>query len=174
MGRTRRFKLARLKLRRGTVKVKLASPSDLDLVLDFLRSCSRDSIYARYGHAVSLFMRVARRAVGMGGGWELSLIALVEEDGRERCVGLAECNVDPVTLLGEVSVLISDEWQGTGLGLNMLRLLLKLAKESGVTEVYGRVSLDNPRMVRLFKALGFRVRLSMENGEYRASLRLVD
>lgn len=170
----RRFRKAWLRLPEGVrVQVRLAEPSDLNLVLDFLASLSQETLYRRFGRPLARVpVFEARRVVGIAGGWELCLVALIDDERGQRAIGLAQCSVDPLTAIGEVSLLICDEWQGRGLGLRLLNLLVRLAKEAGVTELTGRVSLDNPRMVKLFRALGFKVRLSMEDREYHVKLKV--
>lgn len=166
------FKEECLRVERGLVKVRPVKPSDLKLVEELLQHCSRDTIHDRYGRALASFIREAMRSVGLDGGCKLGLLAVVEEGGVERCVGMAECDVDPFLSIGEVSLIVVDEWQGTGLGRKLLRLIVEQAREAGVAELYGRVAFDNPRMVRLFREAGFEARLSMDDREYRVRLRL--
>ena len=56
----------------------------------------------------------------------------------------------------EVSVYLSPEARGRGLGRQLLGLLLERLREMGFVNAFGGVALPNPASVRLFESLGFR------------------
>jgi GNAT superfamily N-acetyltransferase len=63
------------------------------------------------------------------------------------------------TLTGNDAVLnaivVSDRWQGHGLGTHLLKLLLDIGRQEGVEHIVGQVLPDNHAMQHVCKKLGF-------------------
>jgi len=53
---------------------------------------------------------------------------------------------------------LSDNWQGRGLGTRLLGSLLSEAKSDGVRRVFGTTLSENRTMLALARKLGFRPR----------------
>jgi RimJ/RimL family protein N-acetyltransferase len=59
--------------------------------------------------------------------------------------------------VAEFAIAVADDWQGVGLGRELLQRLMRHAKDSGLEALVGDVLYDNDRMVALVRALGGRV-----------------
>ena len=57
------------------------------------------------------------------------------------------------------AVLVADEYQGRGLGKELLRRLIQVAREQNLNRVVAEMLRDNIIMQTVFKKLGFRLRL---------------
>lgn len=55
----------------------------------------------------------------------------------------------------ELGVVVSDPFQGRGLGSRLVEVVLRLARERGVGEVLLSVLPDNVRAIRLYRKFGF-------------------
>jgi GNAT superfamily N-acetyltransferase len=55
----------------------------------------------------------------------------------------------------EISVAVADDWQHHGLGKTLLRRLVDYARSHGVTRLYSMDALNNDRMRRLARDVGF-------------------
>src|SRR5438067_1111653 len=71
--------------------------------------------------------------------------------------------IDPAH--AEVAFEISDAMRGRGLGTILLGQLADLAHRAGITELIADVLPENHRMVGVFRASGFPVKVSAEPGQ---------
>jgi len=101
-----------------------------------------------------------------------ALGALSRLDGRG--LGIARYIRDPERPeVAEIAITIVDDWQGRGLGTELLRRLADRAYEEGITHFTALVASDNLAVVRLLKRIGVDVRpTSFEPGavEYDITL----
>jgi GNAT superfamily N-acetyltransferase len=92
--------------------------------------------------------------------------AVVAEVGGE-VVGVARYErapADPTT--AEFAVVVEDDWQGAGLGRQLLAELTDLAARRGVRTLTATVQADNDRMLWLIRQLLPGSRLTPESGVY--------
>jgi acetyltransferase len=61
------------------------------------------------------------------------------------------------TRSAEFAIVLSDDWQGCGLGSVLLRNLVAAARENGIDCLDGAVLSENSPMIALAKKLGFSV-----------------
>ena len=55
----------------------------------------------------------------------------------------------------EFAIVLSDEWQGRGLGRRLLADLIAAAKQRGVRRLFGTTLSENTAMLALSQSLGF-------------------
>ena len=70
-----------------------------------------------------------------------------------------------------MAFIVSDYWQGLGLGTKMVDYALDIAKEKGVESVYAIMLHDNYRALSLTKKMGFKIEY-FSDGTVKASLNL--
>ena len=56
----------------------------------------------------------------------------------------------------EFAVLISDPWQGKGLGTELLDLLVRIGRKERLHRIVGHIAADNVTMKRVSEEVGFR------------------
>lgn len=136
------------------VRIRAIGATDADLLREFDRLLSAASRQFRYlGWTPVMTPEAAALLVAPG---RLALVAVTEEDGRERII--ADCRVTECDETGgaELAIAVADEFQGAGLGRALLERLLAAAQERGLTAVVAQVRCDNHRMLRLLRRLDFR------------------
>ena len=72
----------------------------------------------------------------------------------------------------EVAVIVSDAYQGQGLGTQLLRSLLEIARREGLDRLVAAVLPQNRAMLQVFERLGFQSHYSVEEQVVQAQLRL--
>src|SRR5690606_38998637 len=94
------------------------------------------------------------------------------QSGEREVVGVARL----VKLLNpeeaEFAVLIADDFQGKGLGTEMTRTLLQIAREEKLATVRAEILAGNAGMVSLCRKMGFQTQLRMEDATLEAVLEL--
>jgi len=131
------------------LELRALQPADAPRVQDFVRNLSARSRLERF--FTPLAELSPAQLVRITSGQGLSLAALV---GNDKIIGLAEyfrVRRDEV----EFAVVVADDWQGQGLGEQLLRALLDHAGRAGIERVGGVTRTGNIRMRALARKLGF-------------------
>jgi acetyltransferase len=136
--------------------IRPISAGDEEALQRFIRELSQASRYTRFmsalrelpGHMLDRFLHPApgREAV------------LVADSAKDGIVGLAQYVADESGEGCEVAVVISDEWQRQGLGMEMLDALMDVASENGVRHFHADVLADNHPMRALARKTGCEIR----------------
>ena len=71
----------------------------------------------------------------------------------------------------ELAVLVSDEYQGRGLGKELVRRLIQSARDQHIPRITAEMLRDNIPIQRVLSKLGFRLRL-LDARSVRATLSL--
>lgn len=167
--------LRSVSLRDGTmVTVRPIRPEDEHRMVAWHGTLSDRSVYSRYFAPLKLDQRVAHE--------RLSRVCFVDYD-REM-VFVAE-GVHPVTaerqILGvarwrrlsgrpvaEFAVTVGDPWQGKGLGSQMLRVLMDVARAEGLQRLIGHILADNSAMLGMAREAGFELQTKSGGGGFLA------
>jgi acyl-CoA hydrolase/RimJ/RimL family protein N-acetyltransferase len=96
----------------------------------------------------------------------MSIIASIQDGGRERAVGLAQYGISRETHMAEVAFIVADEYQNRGIGTELLSYLTYLAKRQGLLGFTAEVLMENRQMLHVFEKMGFDMQRSGEGGLY--------
>jgi acyl-CoA hydrolase/GNAT superfamily N-acetyltransferase len=105
---------------------------------------------------------------------KLTLIATVGEFGFSKVVGIGEYQLDEATNIAEIALSISKSFQGMGLGKHLIKKLGEVARENDIAGLMAYTSPKNESMIRLFKALPYKVRTTLHEGTVVLSCRFDD
>ena len=72
----------------------------------------------------------------------------------------------------EVAALVSDQYQRRGLGYELLRRVVQVARDEKIALVSAEMLPDNVAMQAVFKRLGFHIRMDEDLTSLRATLEL--
>lgn len=158
------------RLRSGAeVTLRPIRPEDEPLWLEFIASCSAESLHARFRYAFSPpDHRMAARFCYLDYDRELAIIAESTEAGRRRFIGVGRLAADLDHGSAEFAVLVVDRRQNEGLGFLLTRYCLEVAREWGVKRVMAETHFENARMVGIFNRLGFQLETDIQEGLVRA------
>lgn len=136
------------------VLVRPIRPSDKERLLDGLHRMSPESRYRRFFSPVNEL-----------GASQLRYLTEVDHHTHEALAALDAVNGEPLGVarfirskddprVAEVAVAVVDEWQGRGLGTELLRKLSARAREEGVEHFSAYVLQENRPMLELLDELG--------------------
>jgi RimJ/RimL family protein N-acetyltransferase len=100
-----------------------------------------------------------------------ALVAL-DPANPETIIGVVRYDRDVGTDTAEYAAVVTDRWQGKGLGTELTRELIAAARERGITQFYAIVLPGNERMLHLFRDLHLPERTALEDGSVRVELDL--
>ncbi len=160
------------------VTIRPIRPEDEPLIAKFHETLSDRSVYLRYFCSLSLSRRVAHeRLLRICFGDYDREMALVAEHtdpgtGERRIFGVGRMNKLHGRNEAEVAALVSDKYQKLGLGYELLRRVVQIARDEKLSLVSAEMLPDNLAMQAVFRRLGFRIRAGEDLTSLRATLEL--
>jgi acetyltransferase len=138
------------------VLLRPIKPEDEPLWLEMFQSFSEESIRYRFFQMLKDTPHEVRvRYCNIDYDREIAIVAEIVENGRRKILGVSRLSIESDAKRGEMAFIVSDYWQGLGLGTKMVDYVLDIAKEKGVENVYAIMLQDNYRALSLTKKMGF-------------------
>jgi len=143
------------------VMIRPIRPEDERMIATFHAKLSERSIYQRYFHLLSLDQRVAHdRLLRVCFGDYNREIALVAEHRdpaahEPEILAIGRLSKAHLENEAELAVLITDENQGRGLGTQLSRRLIGIARDEKLDRVPVEILGDNRQMIEVCRILGF-------------------
>jgi acetyltransferase len=164
-------------LKDGTaVTIRPIRPEDEPLMVKFHETLSDRSVYLRYFGSLSLKTRIAHdRLVRICfGDYDRELALVVEVKGMEgpEIIGVGRLNRVFGTDEAEIGIIVTDAYQNRGLGAELLRRAVRVAREEGIGALTSEMMADNLSMQVISKALGFHLHMQDGFASMRARLEL--
>jgi len=163
-------------LKDGTrVTIRPIRPEDEPLMVKFHTTLSERSVYLRYFCSLSLSTRVEHeRLVRICFGSYDRGFALVADykhpaTGEHSVLGVGRFSAIN-RAEAEAAVLVSDQWQGRGLGTELLAKVAHVAQEEKYKRLCGEILRDNLPTQAIFKKVGFKLRSMDDPSSVSASL----
>lgn len=135
-------------------------PADTDAVAAMHDRCSRTTLVARYHAGTPTMPRLLTPPRGR------TVVAVLGH--QVVAVGQLINTNDPG--VGEVSLLVEDDWQGKGIGTAMLTHLARAARAAGHTEMFGWCPTTEPGPAQVARRAGYPVSTRFEENLLRVSL----
>jgi acetyltransferase len=160
------------------VSLRPIHPDDEPLMAQFHQTLSGRSVYMRYFCSLSLESRTAHerlvRICHVDGEREVALVVDHENKrtGQQQILGVGRLIKLDAQNEAEVAILVSDQYQKQGLGTELLRRLIQIARDQKLHRVSGELLRDNLAMQIIVKKLGFRFRLCADGMSIPAVLGL--
>ncbi len=160
------------------VTIRPIRPEDEPLMVKFHETLSDRSVYLRYFCSLSLSRRVEHeRLLRICFGDYDREMALVAErtdpgTGERRIIAVGRLNKLHARNEAEVAVLVSDQSQQLGLGNELLRRVIEIARDEKLSRVSAEMLPDNIAMQIITKRLGFRFNANEDPTSVRAFLDL--
>jgi acetyltransferase len=160
------------------VTLRPIRPEDEPLMVKFHETLSDRSVYLRYFCSLSLSRRVEHERLLRicFGGYDREMVLVAERtdpaSGERRIIAVGRMNKLHAGNEAEVAVLVSDQYQKLGLGNELLRRVIQIARDEKLTRVSAEMLPDNIAMQIITKRLGFRVRAGEDPTSVRAFLDL--
>jgi acetyltransferase len=154
------------------VLLRPIKPEDEPLWIDWFQSLSEESIRYRFFQMLKDTPHEVRvRYCNVDYDREVALVAEMVENGKRKILGVSRLSVEPDGKHGEMAFIVSDYWQGLGLGTKLVDYSLDIAKDKGVENVYAIMLQDNYRAISLTKKMGFAIEY-LSDGTVKATLDL--
>ena len=131
---------------------------------DFVRNLSDEAKYFRFMNALQeLSPEMLVRLTQIDYFNEMALIATHSEGGSEEQIGVARYTTNLDQESCEFALVVSDAWQGHGIGHQLMQKLIDVARDRGFERMEGQVLSNNTRMLHLMKSLNFSIQRDPED-----------
>ena len=154
-----------------TLTIRPVRPEDANLEQEFVRNMTDASRFFRFMDSIrELPPTLLARFTQIDYDREMALLAILNEDGKERQVASARYALSPDGESVEFALAVADEWQQCGLGRRLMALLADCARHAGYRTMVGDVLADNIKMLGLMESLDFAI---LPHPEDRSAKRVV-
>lgn len=155
------------------VKLRLMRPDDIPLMIEFFHRMSPETRRRRF-HAGSenvsdeLIRERAEELAAVDNKTLMgAVVAVYEEEDGPHMIGsvrLARDPAQPDSPEAEAAVVVRDDFHGQGLGTELMRRLVLLAKKMQVKTIVAIFQADNEGAIRLFRELNLPYTTSIDHG----------
>jgi len=163
----------------GTILIiRPIRPEDEPLLVKFHETLSAHSVYLRYFHSLDLSRRVEHerlvRICFIDYDREMALVAERTnlQTGEAEIVGVGRLSKLHGANEAEFAMLVSDKYQGTGLGTELLKRLLRVARDEGLDRVSAYMLVENSGMRHVSEKLGFSLHYDEKEQLVKAEINL--
>jgi acetyltransferase len=160
------------------VTLRPIRPEDEPLMVKFHEALSERSVFLRYFQLSRLSQRVAhdrlRRICFIDYDRELAIVAdhTSPDTGEHEILAIGRLSKLHGRSSAEMALLVRDQYQHRGLGIELLRRLIQAARDEHLDSMQAYLLGENVEMRRLVEKLGFRVQPPDETGVHLAFLNL--
>jgi acetyltransferase len=158
----------------GSINIRPIRPEDEPCMVKFHETLSERTVYLRYFHLMNLEQRTQHdrltRICFIDYDREMALVAERRnpESGEIEILGVGRMTKILGTSEAEIAVVISDQWQGRGLGKELLARLLIVGADEKLTKLTADILPDNREVMRVCEKLGFTLKHSLDDEVVRA------
>ncbi len=170
------------RMKDGTeVTIRPVRAEDEPLMVKFHETLSDRTVYLRYFASLSLSSRTAHERLARicVSDYEHEMVLVAEyaeyrdrQTGELHILGVGRFSKLRADREAEIAVVVSDPYQHRGLGTELLRRLIHIARERKLCRIVAEMLRDNLAMQVIFRNLGFRLHLSGDSASVQAVLDL--
>ena len=171
--------VSRWKMKDGAaVVIRPIRPEDEPQMVGFHGSLSEESVYLRYFHMAKLSTRVAHerliRKCFIDYDREMALVAeLTDAHTRSTCIAaVARLSRLPSLEEAEIGVVVADKFQHQGLGSELIKKLVDIARIEKIERVVAEFHSENSAIRHLAKHGGATVKRTSDSTCFRVHLDL--
>lgn len=156
---------------RGTVVVRLLRPDDGELLVDLVKRLSPESLYYRFHVPIGTVSDPELYAqlpayLDVDDRNHIAVVGTVEEEGRgETIIAVARFRRQNEGDRAEVAIVVRDDWQGLGIGKDMIAQTVEVARSVGIKTFIAWVHYANRTAQHLMAQLPYRLEHHPEHGE---------
>lgn len=166
-------------LKDGTpLTIRPIRPEDEPKLVQFHKRLSERSVYMRYFHVIGVDQRTAHerllRICFNDYDREIALVAESDDVGlgKQAIIAVARLSRLPGTNESEVALLVADQFQRQGIGTELLRRLVEVARVEKHSRMTANILPENGEMQAVFRKQGFTIKPIPDDKIVMAELKL--
>jgi len=141
------------------VTLRPIKPEDEPLWHRMLKTFSEETIRFRFFHHIGeITHEFATRYCFIDYEREIAIVAEIEEDRERKLIGVGRLTSDPNLEEAELAVVVSDPWQGRGVGSLLTDYCIEIARERGIKRIVAEMLPDNEIILGMLRRRGFQLK----------------
>ncbi len=97
---------------------------------------------------------------------KMVILAVIQKGEKEEIIGIGQYWIREATHTADIAIAVRDDYQNKGIGYQLFSYITYLAKKQGLLGFTGSVLMDNDRMLRLCRKMGFYIEKTGSAGVY--------
>jgi GNAT superfamily N-acetyltransferase len=102
----------------------------------------------------------------------MTILALIKVKDKYKAVGVATYDLDRAHNEAEAAFMVSDKFQGRGIGSQMMDMLIKVARDKGIKAFTAELLSENFRMLDIFYRTGLKTETRLVEDTYLVKMDL--
>lgn len=149
-------------------------PEDEPLMVAFHESLSDRTVYQRYLQVLKLEQRVLHERLTRicFNDYDRELALVAEIDSPRRIIAVGRLQKLRGVNEAEIAVVVADDFQSLGVGSNLLKRVVEIARLEKIDRLWADILADNRKMQRLCESMGFQLESSLGDPTVSAYLDL--
>jgi acetyltransferase len=152
-------------------------PEDEPLLVRLHQALSERTVYLRYFQPLKLSQRTAHerltRICFVDYDREMVLVAeRRNQESASEVIAIGRLSKLRGSNVAEMAVLVDDRYQGQGLGTELYRRLVGVARDEKLKTVISTILAENREMRAICQKLGFTLEADLDEGTIRAELQI--
>lgn len=148
------------------ITIRPIRPEDAKIEKSFVDHLSARTKYFRFMGAMQELTQVMLvRFTQIDYDREMAFIATIKEGLEEKEIAVGRYVTYPDGETCEFAIVVADEWQGKGIGHQIMLDLIRVAQARGLKLMTGDIFSENRDMIAMVKNLGFTIKVSVEDPE---------
>lgn len=153
-------------------------PEDEPKLVTFHKRLSERSVHMRYASLMKLEQRVAHERLAricfIDYDREMALVAERSvQDGPDEIIGVGRLTKQPGRNEAEFAMLVIDEYQGQGIGTELLRRLVQVGRDEDLNRITADILRQNRAMQRVCEHLDFELVRGSDLDDYQDMIKAV-
>jgi RimJ/RimL family protein N-acetyltransferase len=162
-----------LLLGRDRIAIRTIRPDDRERLAQAFHALECRSIYLRFfSHKRELSDKELRQITECDGTRVAALVATVGSGSQETIVGLGQYARQGTN--ADIAFAVEEDFQGRGIATRLLRHLVRIGRDQGISQFEADVLAENLPMLRVFRRSGLPLQESEEDGVVHLTLALGD
>ena len=132
---------------------------DANLLIDLFNSLSENAKYMRFlTIKKEMTLEEAKHFVDVDYDKSFALVAIPLDCEKEKIIGVARYYANESKNKAEIAILVTDKWQNKGIGTELNKFLLIIAKNNGIKKIYGDSLLENTPIKNILNCMDYEVK----------------
>lgn len=145
------------------VRLRLLTGGDTRLWMEFVNSCSSESLWHRFLTSFTATPERAERFCNVDPEKEVAIAAEISENGKRKLIAVARLILCDHREEVEYAVIVGDTWQRRTLGRILSERCVEVAKLLGISVVNAEVLRENFPMAKILHDCSFKMKSNEEN-----------
>jgi GNAT superfamily N-acetyltransferase len=159
-----------------TVRIRFIRPDDKNRLSEAFRNLEAESIYTRFFyHKKALSEGELKAATEVDFENVVALVVTVGEGEQATIIGAGRYvafNAADNARSAEVAFTVEEDYQGQGIASRLLRHLVRIARQKGVSQFEAEALAENQAMLAVFSRCGLPMKRRFEAGTVHVTLSL--